>query len=29
KSPDLGTKLYIHDLLQVNKLLLNNSHSNI
>ncbi|EAA2351322.1 virulence protein, partial [Shigella sonnei] len=26
---DLGTKLYIHDLLQVNKLLLNNSHSNI
>ncbi|EGE2604650.1 virulence protein, partial [Shigella sonnei] len=25
----LGTKLYIHDLLQVNKLLLNNSHSNI
>ncbi|WP_435372117.1 hypothetical protein, partial [Shigella sonnei] len=22
-------KLYIHDLLQVNKLLLNNSHSNI
>ncbi|EGD7248637.1 virulence protein, partial [Shigella sonnei] len=24
-----GTKLYIHDLLQVNKLLLNNSHSNI
>ncbi|MIZ35987.1 virulence protein, partial [Shigella sonnei] len=23
------TKLYIHDLLQVNKLLLNNSHSNI
>ncbi|EFV6820947.1 virulence protein, partial [Shigella flexneri] len=27
--PDLGTKLYIHDLLQINKLLLNNSHSNI
>ncbi|EFY1252829.1 virulence protein, partial [Shigella flexneri] len=24
-----GTKLYIHDLLQINKLLLNNSHSNI
>ncbi|EFY2370650.1 virulence protein, partial [Shigella flexneri] len=23
------TKLYIHDLLQINKLLLNNSHSNI
>ncbi|EFS4539112.1 virulence factor, partial [Shigella flexneri] len=23
KSPDLGTKLYIHDLLQINKLLLN------